>query len=79
MVEDFGLLEEGAVDLGQVIELNGIEIHLCTGNQQRQVLLIRGHDSILDERVVLRLEILLALPEFLNLFLLIMQVVVDQH
>lgn len=79
VIGDFGLLEEGALDLCQVIELNRIEIHLCTGNQQRQVLLIRGHDSILDDRVIFGLEILFPLPEFLDFFLLVVQVVVNQH
>ncbi len=80
VIEDFGLLEKGAFDLSQVIELNGIEIHLCTGNQQRQILLIRGHDSVLDKRVVLGLETLLSFFELLQLFLLVVQVVVvDLH
>jgi hypothetical protein len=79
VIEDFGLLEERALNLSQVIELNGIEIHLCTGNQQRQVLLIRRHDSVLDKGVVLGLETFLSFLELLQLFLLVVQVVVDLH
>ena len=77
MIEYFGLLEEGAFDLGKVVELDGVEVHLGAGNQQCEVLFIGGHYSILDKGVVFGLEVLLAFAELLHFFLLIMQVVVN--
>lgn len=79
MIEDFGLLKEGALNLGQVIELDGVEVHLGTGNQQCKILLIGGHDGIFDEGVVFGLEVFFTFSELLHFFLLVMQVVINQH
>ena len=77
--EYFRLLEEGAFNLSKIIKLDRVEVHLGTGNQQRKVFLIGGHDSIFDERVVFGLEVFLAFAELLHFLLLIMQVVVNQY
>ncbi len=79
VIENLVLLEEGAVDLGEVIELNGVEVHLGTGHQEGEILLVGGHDGVLDEQRVVRLEVLLPLAELLVLLLLVVHVVVHQH
>jgi hypothetical protein len=54
-VKNFRQLKETSLKLSQVLELNRVKIHIPSGNQHGQMLLIPGHYGI-NKRVILELE-----------------------